>query len=300
MTYKFGIIGLGRWGKNFLRTIRGMSTCKVVEVYTSKWLENSILLESSVKIHSSIEDICASPSLDGVIITTPPHTHKEIIELCIKHQTPFIIEKPVCLSLKDTIEVTKSVAKSCIPSLVDHTQLYSKAFEKLFKLTTDSKIKRINSVVRAYGPFVDVSMLWNWLPHDISMILSICKEELPVSVKASFLEDGAKMNAGHLIAELHFRDYVAHIDINNTCPKKYRAFSVETFNNSFTVFDNELHDNNGLIKVENMTPLQNVVESFMVAIEYKLEIGLTTAIKSAKIIEAIEESIKSNAHTELK
>jgi len=108
--------------------------------------------------------------LEGVIIATPPAYHGDILRFFVEAGIPAMVEKPLCLDLSEAFELCELVEKKSVPVLVDHTQLFHPAFDFLKKRAKElGNINFISSEGMAFGPFRrDVSVLWDWTPHDIS------------------------------------------------------------------------------------------------------------------------------------
>ena len=72
---------------------------------------------------------------------------------------------------------------------VNHVYLYHPLFRLLKKKIEDKvNLKSIYTLGGNYGPFRrDVSSLWDWGPHDLSMCLEIIGE-YPSQIKAEFVK----------------------------------------------------------------------------------------------------------------
>ena len=84
------LIGIGRWGQNHLRILKGLKLLS--GVYDLKYT----IREKKIKIYKNINEIIEDKNVKGVIIATPPDTHYEIASKFIKNKIPILIEKPVC------------------------------------------------------------------------------------------------------------------------------------------------------------------------------------------------------------
>ena len=79
-------------------------------------------------------------------------------------------------------------------------------------------MRSIYTIAGNYGPFrTDVSALWDWGPHDLSMCLDIIKE-FPTKVEAEFTENYSEGGASksNIKIILTFKDNkFAEINIGN-------------------------------------------------------------------------------------
>ena len=161
-------IGLGAWGKNIEKTLRALPACELAYTATEDWRE---LLDKK--------------DIDGVVIATPPATHAEIAIAFLQRGVPVFIEKPMTGSLADALAVEAAARASGAPVMVGHLHLYSPAYRKTKEFARDiGNIQLIVSRGHNKGPYrSDYSAMWDWAPHDLSMILDIVGGQ-PTAVSA--------------------------------------------------------------------------------------------------------------------
>lgn len=162
---QIGLIGHGRWGTNIEKTLRSFDDVELLV----------------------IEKGAAVPGLDGVCVATPSATHAEIALPYIEKGIATFIEKPMTTSLTDAERVRAAAQKSGALVHVGHIHLYNPAFLKLIEILP--QIGRVESILSEGmndKPRTDSSVLWDWLPHDLSMALLIFGTE-PESVEACAL-----------------------------------------------------------------------------------------------------------------
>jgi len=167
-TVRLAQIGLGAWGKNIEKTLRSLPGCELAYTAAEDWRE---LLDKK--------------DIDGAVIATPPATHAEIAIAFLQQGVPVFIEKPMTGNLADALAVEAAVRASGAPVMAGHLHLYSPAYRKTKELARDiGNIHFITSRGHNKGPYrSDYSAMWDWAPHDLSMILDIVGE-LPRSVSA--------------------------------------------------------------------------------------------------------------------
>jgi predicted dehydrogenase len=290
--YKIGLIGVGRMGKNYISTINKMEDIEITHLCTTK-PENAKLVSNHVKITGNYQDLFYDKTIDGVIIATPPSTHMDIMRNCVNTALPFMVEKPMALSTKDCVLINEMVLKFNLGCMVDYTQLYNPAFIELQRLYKGRKIETIETKVCAFGPFrKDVSMLWDWAPHDIAMILSLLKD-FPTKINASYEKDEEHDNSGKLTIELTFKNTKAKIFIDNTSDVKYRSLIAKAGFSTMTIFGGELYetrdDKISSFPLSKELPLKKAVEEFIAAIDTGEAVGVNTSIDVSRIIEKCEK-----------
>lgn len=297
-TYKLGLCGVGRFGKNYIKTIEGMEDAEIVAISTSN-PENAKLFNHKVIVFDHFSKLAQCGALHGVIIATPPNTHYQIMKNCVDNVLPFLVEKPMCGNINETLAASYLIKSSRIACMVGHTQLQNPAYRELVTMYDYDKAKTVLSQVCSVGPFrKDVSMLWDWLPHDFSMLLTLMRE-FPDKLKASYVKHENYDNSGEVEVELHWKKTKATIKLNNLATKKYRVFQVDSAVKRVTMFDNELFETRDnkirQIHVKKEMPLRVQVENFILAMETNTQIGVDLAVKIAKLIEFCEKSIEQNS-----
>lgn len=170
-----GLIGVGRWGQAYLRTIQQLAQRCILKAVCCRHPEQAAQLPPSAQVMEDWQAVVRSPC-DAVIIATPPATHAEILTACLEAGTPCLVEKPICLDVPTAQRLHQLVVKSGVPVLVDHTQLFHPAYETLRShLRERSEVARVVcSDGMAFGPFRrHTTALWDWAPHDVSLCLDL-------------------------------------------------------------------------------------------------------------------------------
>jgi predicted dehydrogenase len=290
---RLGLIGAGRWGTNFIRTIRGLDGV-VLSVLCSRNPASSGLVDSDCKIIHDWHDLLAGGLCDGVIIATPPQTHAEILRAMILARMPSLVEKPLTLDLLEAVGLQQLLRQNPMPVLVDHIYLFHAAYGKLKRLTAElGPIRSIQSEGGNRGPFrPNYSALWDYGPHDISMCLDLLqKPPRNVACKASETSEG-----GNYELDLQFpSDVHASIKVGNLAGTKVRRFTTHCDNNTL-VFDDlstdKLRLDGVLIPVVDTPPLAVAVDTFANGIRYGAteRFGLDLAVEVVRALDAAEAS----------
>jgi predicted dehydrogenase len=148
---RIGLIGLGRWGTNYARTIRSLDGLELAVVSCRGECPSELDLFSHARDWRALLDW---EDLDGVVIASPPETHYEIASALLARGLPIILEKPACYSVNECNQLMELSLVHNVPCLVGYTHLYSSAYRRLKLLNgTDRFTPKINSVGLSNGPF---------------------------------------------------------------------------------------------------------------------------------------------------
>src|SRR6185437_6674259 len=168
--HRLGLAGRGRWGRNIERTLQTLGDVEVVPVAKG---EPPVL------------------DLDGVLIATPGATHADVAFPYIEAGIATFIEKPMTTSVADAQRLVAAANRSGAPVSVGHILLHHPAFAALLRhLPRVGRIRHVEAQGMNDRPRKDASVLWDWLPHHLSMGNAIFGRA-PRAVAARDLSEGS-------------------------------------------------------------------------------------------------------------
>jgi len=133
------------------------------------------------------DDILSDKSIEGIVISVPAKLHYEIAIKSIKAKKNVYVEKPLALESDQALEMIDLAKKNNVKLMVGHLLQYHPAFIKLKELCINEylgDIKYIYSNRLSTGKIrSDEDVMWSFAPHDISMILSLTKEN-PININS--------------------------------------------------------------------------------------------------------------------
>jgi predicted dehydrogenase len=181
-------IGVGYWGPNLLRNLVFCKNCKVKVVADLAEDRRGYVrgLYPSIKVTDNINDILEDPEIDAVVIATPVKTHFELSMRALEAGKHILVEKPLATNLSEVEEIEKVAAKKNLVVMAGHTFLYNAAVRYVKNLIDSGELGQIRYIysqrlnlgrIRS-----DVDALWNFAPHDISIIQFWLGDPDPISV----------------------------------------------------------------------------------------------------------------------
>ena len=312
---KVGLIGLGQWGKNIYRNLEALNV--IEKVYDNDIKNLSQFVTNKSKIAKKPNDLILAKNIDHIFIASPASTHKDYIIKSLLNNKNVFVEKPLCLSLKESHEIKKIASQMNKIVFVGHLLQYHNAFNELKKNIQSGKIgnlKIIKSNRLNFGCIRnEESVLYDLTSHDISMVLSITKK-LPIKVEVNAIFKCSKKIADYINVILHFeKDIIAIINSDWISPFKEHRFSVLGSNGSL-IFDDVkdwpekliynpslINNNNKItykpeitIHVRKHEPLKQEIEAFLKCVENN-ETPLTNieeALNVQIVLNMIEEKLK--------
>jgi predicted dehydrogenase len=168
---RLGLIGVGRWGRNYVRTIGEIGGAALAAVASSN-PETQAIVPSGCRVVPDWRDLLGE-DIDAVIIATPPNTHAQILLAAAAAGKAILVEKPLVTTRADLAAIREALTSSIV--MIEHTHLFHPAFRALkAEVVARGKPLAIRSSAGNTGPYrSDVSVLWDWGPHDVAMVLDL-------------------------------------------------------------------------------------------------------------------------------
>ncbi len=314
---KVGMIGLGNWGKNIYRNLEKLNVLK--KIYDSNTENLNNIVSSKKKIADNADEIILSRDIDSIVIATPADTHKNYILKSLLNNKNVFVEKPLCLSLKDALEIQKLSSEVDKIVFVGHLLHYHNGFNELKKTIKLGKIGDLQIIKANRLNFGAIrqkeSVLFDLASHDISMILSIT-EAMPKKVEVNAVFNNSKKIADYINVLLYFEnDLTAVINSDWISPYKEHRFSVFGSKGSLVFDDNKdwpnkliinpsyvnrekkiIHKPEKAVKVKNEEPLKKEIETFLQCVEknHKPITDINEAINVQVVLDMIENELREN------
>lgn len=174
---KLSVIGCGYWGKNHIRTLSEMGAMYAVHDANSDHARQ--IADQFGCLALDEKDILASES-DGIVIATPAVTHAQWVRQVLEHDKHVLVEKPLCLDVKEGEALLALARDKNRLLMVGHLLRYHTGFKAVEAYVAAGKLGRlfyIKSNRLSHGKFrTEEDVWWSFAPHDISMVLALLKE----------------------------------------------------------------------------------------------------------------------------
>jgi|SRR3989338_1711047 len=188
-----GIIGVGRWGTNYLKTFNELENCSVKWVCSStqdtiKKALGKITAKSGLKATTNYKSILEDRNVDAVAIATSGSAHYKLTKEALEAGKHVLVEKPLAFSSQDVKKLIQLSGKNKRILMVGHLHRYNPGIRKLkedIRKGIFGKINYLNLDHFGNGPIrTDMGAIWDFFPHSVSILLYLL-EKLPLRVSAS-------------------------------------------------------------------------------------------------------------------
>ena len=211
--------GCGYWGPNLLRNFSVLPDCSVKYV-ADKSPDRRAFVERNFPQTRAVESCDAvldDPEIDAVVIATPAETHFGLAEQALHAGKHAFVEKPLATRASEVDKLAKYAAERSLIVMAGHTFIYNAAVRYVKQLIDTGELGEIRYIysqrlnlgrIRA-----DIDALWNFAPHDISIIQFWLGNPEPLSVSRqgmAYMQEGIDdvvfLNLeypGKIIANIH-------------------------------------------------------------------------------------------------
>jgi len=192
-------LGCGYWGPNLLRNFSALPNCSVkyvVDLSAERraFVERNFPRTTAVE---SVEQVLDDPEVKAVLIATPAETHFRLAKQMLEAGKHTFVEKPLATRVSEVDELGKYAAERNLVVMAGHTFIYNPAVRYVKQLVDAGalgEIRYIYSQRLNLGRIrPDIDALWNFAPHDISIIQYWLGNPEPVSVSRqgmAYMQDG--------------------------------------------------------------------------------------------------------------
>jgi predicted dehydrogenase len=228
-----GQIGVGYWGPNLLRNLVANKNCRVKAcVDLSKERRDYVKsLYPAIQVTDDVNQVFQDPEIKGVVIATPVATHFYLAIKALEAGKHILVEKPLATSVTEVEQIGKLASQKNVVAMVGHTFLFNAAVRYVKQLIDSGEIGDIRYIysqrlnlgrIRS-----DVDALWNFAPHDISIIQYWLGDPQPLSVFRhgmayiqKDIEDVVFMNI------IYPKNIMANIHVSWLDPQRARSMTI--------------------------------------------------------------------------
>lgn len=171
---RIGVVGCGYWGSKHVRVLEGLPEVEQVGVIDAQALRRESLKRSfpGVATYRTLDE--ALPSVDAVIIATPPESHAKLALQAIGAGKHVMVEKPLATSADDARQIVRAADAAGVKLMAGHTFEYNAAVWRLAEAVQTGELGNIHYIDTArlsLGLYqTDVNVVWDLAPHDISIV----------------------------------------------------------------------------------------------------------------------------------
>lgn len=231
-TVNIGLVGLGYWGNNLLRTFAKVPGARVTDLCDLDPASVAKFGEAhpGARRTTDFAELIGRDDVDAVLIATPPSRHHAMALAALRAGKHVWVEKPLALSAVDGRELVDTAEKAGRILFVDETFLYDPLVREMKRLIDQGALGDVYhlSFERLGMGRIrrDSSVWWNSAPHDLSILFYLVPRKM-VDVRLhqhAYLQPGI---ADMAVCDLELEGGVsAHVYLSWLHPEKTAKVTV--------------------------------------------------------------------------
>jgi predicted dehydrogenase len=183
------VVGYGYWGPNLARNVAECPelTLEALCDRDTAQLEQFRRRHADARAVTELDQVLEDPSIEAVVVATPPKTHYEIVSRALQAGKHVLVEKPLATRLVEAQKLVEQAAASECLLMPGHTFLYSPAVNAVRDLIAEEVLGELHFVTSSrmnLGKYNNDGVLCDLAPHDLSILLYWLREPV-VEVVAS-------------------------------------------------------------------------------------------------------------------
>ena len=170
--YRFTIIGGGMMGMEHIRvtllegraTIQGLYDPNPQSLAAAQKLFQQLRPNEALQKYNSLPEAVHDPAAEALIISTPNHTHLEVLQVALESRKPILLEKPMATTLQDAQRIVELAHN--YPNLIQvglqyrYKAIYQETIGEALERQSIGAIKTI-TIIEHRLPFLDKVGQWN-------------------------------------------------------------------------------------------------------------------------------------------
>lgn len=111
---KFGIVGIGQWGKEIVSSLSRMPSAYIAAICDTyaPYLKKGGEIAPKAATFSDYRQLLDSPEVEAVVISTPSHLHREIAQAAMQAGKHVYCEAPLATTLEDAKAIALAAQKT--------------------------------------------------------------------------------------------------------------------------------------------------------------------------------------------
>jgi predicted dehydrogenase len=225
------VVGYGYWGPNLVRNVTASSAMQLAALCERDPARADAFRARmpGVAIESDFDELLLDPSLDAVIVATPPNTHYALCKRALQAGKHVLVEKPMAKTSAQARELKELADQRGLVIMPGHTFLYSPAVNKVRDLIHDDAVGEVYFVTSSrmnLGNYQPDGVVCDLAPHDLSILLHWLNrpiEQVSASARNIFQEHVAETAFITLTFE---GGTTANVQVSWLAPRKVRQMMI--------------------------------------------------------------------------
>lgn len=228
---RIAVVGYGYWGPNLVRNVIERPELELATLCERDDARAAAFMQRvpDVPVCSDFDTVLDDPTIDAVLIATPPRTHHMLASAALQAGKHVLVEKPLARTVAEAEDLCAIAAANDLVLMPGHTFLYSPPVNKVRELINTGALGEVYFVTSSrmnLGKYQPDGVICDLAPHDLSILLYLIDRPI-VQVAASARSIFREHNPEVAFITLTFEGGVtANVQISWLAPRKVREMVI--------------------------------------------------------------------------
>jgi predicted dehydrogenase len=228
---RIAVVGYGYWGPNLVRNVIERPELELACLCERDDARAAAFIKrvSDVPVCSDFDSVLDDPTIDAVLVATPPRTHHALASAALSAGKHVLVEKPLARTVAEAADLIELAHEHDRVLMPGHTFLYSPPVNKVRELIRSDALGEVYFVTSSrmnLGKYQPDGVICDLAPHDLSILLYLIDQPI-VQVSASARSIFREHNPEVAFLTLTFAAGVtANIQISWLAPRKVREMVI--------------------------------------------------------------------------
>lgn len=160
---RYGLIGAGMMAQEHIRNLSEIEGCEVVALADpdDEMREQTSRL-AGARAYRHHHELLENGGLDAILIASPNHTHKSILDDVLQTDLPILVEKPLCTTIEDALAIERAARTRKAPVWVAMEYRYMPPVTRLIEEAHQGEAGRLWMVSIREHRFPFLQKVGNW------------------------------------------------------------------------------------------------------------------------------------------
>jgi predicted dehydrogenase len=224
---RIAVVGYGYWGPNLVRNVIDRPELELAALCERDASRAAAFCTRvpDVPVYDDLDDVLSDPTVDAVLVATPPRTHHALAGAALDAGKHVLVEKPLARTTAEAIDLIETAERRGLVLMPGHTFLYSPPVNKVRELMHEDALGEVYFVTSSrmnLGKYQPDGVICDLAPHDVSILLYLLDEpvtQVSASARSIFREHNPEVA---FLTLIFASGVTANIQISWLAPRKVR------------------------------------------------------------------------------
>lgn len=225
---RIALVGAGSMGRNHARVIAESPVAELALVVDAR--EDTARSVADTYGAAWSADLDGLSGIDAVVVAASTEHHYSITQEALRSGLPVLVEKPLCPSLAQTLEILRISEAAGVPIMCGFLERYNPAVMVARKMIGRPLYARAERH-SPYAPRMTTGVAWDLLVHDVDLISRFFGGEDPtsVNVEVGHFHPSSQPGAEDVVdVSMSFSSGVASASASRIGQRKVRSLLVQS------------------------------------------------------------------------